>query len=92
MSPDEVTPILSHENPLRGHCVREHGIVVNPDPCAAHLLRRQHIVAELKQGLDNGISGILVGVEAGQYLCDLVLVDLGLNLVGVSGRVGPGID
>jgi hypothetical protein len=89
---DKVATVLGQENPARRGRFGQHRVIVNPSAGSPRLLHGQHVVAQPAQRFDNGVAKVLVGVEMGQGLSDLVLVSLGSDLRAVRLRIGPSVD
>jgi hypothetical protein len=75
-------------------CMRErqHILVLDPQTCQVYLGDREYIVAELPQHYDGRVGKVLVSEEAGQRLGLLILSDLTVNLVEMSGDKRPSVD
>jgi hypothetical protein len=71
---------------------RQHFLVWNPQTSQVRLCFRLYVVAELTQSLDGWIGKVLIGEEAGQLLGPLILSDLIVDLVEMSGDKRPSVD
>jgi hypothetical protein len=87
---DKMAPIT------RQHCSASRGrecqdcSVCDGLACLAGLVRCQYIMAELTQAEHNGITEILVDVQRDHRLRVCCLLDGLINLLAMSGIIGPG--
>ena len=88
----EMLAVVRQHRPAQGVSQGEHGVVGDPLAGLARLRGRQHVVSLPPSRLDRWQREVLVCEEAGQRLRLLVLADLPVDLAGMRGHVGPGID
>ena len=75
-------------------CVRErqHFLVWDPQTGQVDLGYREDVVSESPQSFDGWVGKVLISEEAGQRLGPLILSDLTVDFVEVSGNKRPGVD
>jgi hypothetical protein len=75
-------------------CVRkcQYFLVWDPQTSQAHLSYREYVVPELPQSFDGWDRKVFISEETGQRLGLLILSDLTLNLIDVTGNKRPGVD
>ena len=64
----------------------------DPQTSQVQLGYRYYVVAELPQSFDGRLGKVLISEEAGQRLGLLILLDLTVDLVEVTGDKRPGVD
>jgi hypothetical protein len=87
---DKVAPIKrQHRSTSRGRECQD-GSVFDAPACLASLVCGKHVMAKLAQALHNGITEILVDVQRDHRLRVCRLLDGLINLLAMSGIIGPG--
>jgi hypothetical protein len=78
-----------HRSASRGRECQD-GSVFDALSCPSSLVCSQYIMAELTQAEHNGITEILVDVQRDHRLRVCRLLDGSINLLAMSGIIGPG--
>jgi hypothetical protein len=83
---------LCEHGPAVGVSERQHILVWDAHTGQAQVGKRLYIVAEPPQSVDGRAGKVLIREEAAQQLGLLILLELTVNLVAVTGDKRPGVD